>query len=150
MHVWAGIRKRGRTGICIFEGIMDAPLYIEVLERTLLPFLQIVYPRNSGRFMADNDPKHTSNNAKNFLSQNKVTWWRTPAESPDCNPIENLWHELKEYNRRVVKPTTKEELIQGIKQFWETVTVEKCNKYINHLRKVLPKVIELNGAPTGY
>ena len=100
--------------------------------------------------MADNDPKHTSNEAKKFLSENKVTWWRTPAESPDCNPIENLWHELKEYNRRVIKPTTKEELIDGIKQFWETVTVDKCNKYINHLRKVLPKVIEVNGAATGY
>jgi len=57
---------------------------------------------------------------------------------------------LKEYNRRVIKPTTKEELIDGIKQFWETVTVDKCNKYINHLRKVLPKVIEVNGAATGY
>ena len=128
---------------------MDATLYIEVLEKTLLPFLTIVYPDDS-HFMADNDPKHTSNDAKNFLSRSKVTWWRTPAESPDCNPIENLWHELKEYNRHVVKPTTKEELIDGIKQFWETVTVAKCNKYINHLRKVLPKVIELNGAPTGY
>ena len=146
VHVWAGISKRGKTGICIFEGIMDATLYTEVLEKT---FLSTVYPEGH-RFMADNDPKHTSNEAKKFLSENKVTWWRTPAESPDCNPIENLWHELKEYNRRVIKPTTKEELIDGIKQFWETVTVDKCNKYINHLRKVLPKVIEVNGAATGY
>jgi len=126
---------------------MDVPLYIQVLEGTLLPFLRAVYP-DSHRFMADNDPKHTSNEAKDFLSQNHVTWWRTPAESPDCNPIENLWHELKEYNRRVIKPTTKDQLING--QFWETVTVAKCNKYINHLKKVLPKVIELNGAATGY
>ena len=149
VHVWAGISKQGKTGICIFKGIMDATLYTEVLEKTLLPFLSTVYPEGH-RFMADNDPKHTSNEAKKFLSENKVTWWRTPAESPDCNPIENLWHELKEYNRRVIKPTTKEELIDGIKQFWETVTVDKCNKYINHLRKVLPKVIEVNGAATGY
>ena len=80
---------------------MDAPLYIEVLEQTLLSFIAEVYP-DSHRFMADNDPKHTSNEAKQFLTQNKVEWWRTPAESPDCNPIENLWHELKEYNRRVI------------------------------------------------
>ena len=99
--------------------------------------------------MADNDPKHTSNQAKNFLTANHVTWWQTPAESPDCNPIENLWHELKEYNRRVIKPKTKDELI-GIKKFWETVPVAKCVKYINHLKKVLPKVVEFNGAATGY
>jgi transposase len=42
-------------------------------------------------------------------------------ESPDLNPIENLWHELKEYLRREVKPSTKKELIDGINQFWHTV-----------------------------
>ena len=66
VHVWAGISKRGRTGICIFEGIMDTTLYTEVLEKMLLPFLKTVYP-DSHRFMADNDPKHTSNEAKDFF-----------------------------------------------------------------------------------
>ena len=77
---------------------MDASLYTEILQKTLLPFISEVYPTNH-RFMADNDPKHSFNEAKNFLSANNVNWWRTPAESPDCNPIENLWHELKGYNR---------------------------------------------------
>ena len=66
------------------------------------------------------------------------------------NPIENLWHELKEYLRRVVKPKTKDQLISGIFEFWETVDNEKCKKYIGHLRKVLPKVILMDGGPTGY
>ena len=100
--------------------------------------------------MQDNDPKHTSAYAIDYLRQNEVKWWRTPAESPDLNPIENMWHELKEFNRREVKPKTKEELVAGIIKFWDTVTVEKCKKYINHLKKVIPRVIELNGEATGY
>lgn len=84
------------------------------------------------------------------MKDNSINWWRTPAESPDLNPIENLWHELKEFIRREVKPKTKDELIQGIIQFWRTVDVAKCKKYIGHLRKVIPKVIELEGAATGY
>ena len=79
-----------------------------------------------------------------------INWWKTPAESPDCNPIENMWHELKEYLRREIKPQTKSALVEGIQQFWTTVDVAKCRKYICHLRKVLPKVIELHGGPTGY
>ena len=71
-------------------------------------------------------------------------------ESPDCNPIENLWHELKEFLRREIKPKTKQELIDGIQKFWKTVTIAKCGKYIGHLKKVIPKVIELQGAATGY
>ena len=77
-------------------------------------------------------------------------WWKTPPESPDLNPVENMCHELKEFIRREVKPTTKSDLIKGIKRFWTSVDVAKCNKYINHLNKVIPKVIELDGAATGY
>ena len=71
--------------------------------------------------MQDNDPKHTSRAAKEFFMANNINWWRTPAESPDMNPIENLWHELKEFIRREVKPRNKEQLVEGIIQFWATI-----------------------------
>ena len=38
VHVWAGISQRGRTGICIFEGMMNAVLYVNILQETLIPF----------------------------------------------------------------------------------------------------------------
>ena len=59
-----------------------------------MPFLESVYP-NGHRFMQDNDPKHTSICARTFFENHNINWWRTPPESPDANPIENLWHELK-------------------------------------------------------
>lgn len=151
VHVWAGISKKGATQVCIFEGIMNAPLYCKILEKTLLPFIQEKFtPPNVHRFMQDNDPKHTSRAAKDFFESHDVNWWRTPPESPDMNPIENLWHELKEFLRREVKPRNKDELIEGIQSFWEDVDVFKCRRYIDHLKKVLPRVIEVNGEPTGY
>ena len=140
---------KGSTGICIFSGIMKAPLYVEILEKTLLPFLHEVFPHGH-RFMQDNDPKHTSRRAQVFFEDNDVCWWKTPPESPDANPIENLWHELKEFIRREVKPQTKDQLVQGIVDFWRTVDRNKCIKYIRHLRKVIPKIIEVEGAATGY
>lgn len=73
---------------------MNRFLYMEILQKTLLPFIENVYP-DGHRFVADNDPKHTSNDAITYLQNNGVNWWRTPPESPDLNPIENLWHELK-------------------------------------------------------
>ena len=100
--------------------------------------------------MQDNDPKHCSRMAREFYINEGINWWPIPPESPDMNPIENLWHELKEFIRREIKPRTKADLIDGIKRFWETVTVEKCRRYINHLDKVIPEVIECEGGPSGY
>ena len=149
VHVWAGISYRGRTKLCIFEGKMNAPLFISILKSSLLPFIKEIFP-DGHRFIQDNDPKHCSKLARKFYEDEEINWWPTPPESPDLNPIENLWHELKEYIRREVKPTSKDALIAGIQAFWETVTVEKCQKYIGHLKKVIPEVIQCKGAATGY
>ena len=44
-----------------------------------------------------------------------MKWWKTPPESPDYNPIEDMRRELKEFNRRETKPKTMAELVAGIK-----------------------------------
>ena len=77
---------------------MKSELFIEILDKTLVPFIDGVYP-DGHKFMQDNDPKHASTMTKDWLQERSVNWWKTPAESPDLNPIENLWHELKEFIR---------------------------------------------------
>ena len=63
---------------------------------------------------------------------------------------ESLWHELKEYIRHEIKPSNKSELASRIKLFRNTVDTHEWYKYINHLQKVVPQVVELEGAATGY
>lgn len=40
LHVWAGISKRGKTDICIFDGIMKADFYTTIIDRALVPFIR--------------------------------------------------------------------------------------------------------------
>ena len=82
---------------------------------------------------------------RQWFSWCNLDWWMhnsatdPQTESPDTNPNKNLWHELKEYVRIEVKPLNQLELVTGIINFWKSVE-KKCT---GHLRKVLPKIIEL-------
>ena len=84
------------------------------------------------------------------MATHEIKWWKTPPESPDLNPIENLWHKLKEFIHGEVKPKSKDEMVSGIEEFWDSVSGEKCRKYIRHLHKVVPKATEVGGEATGY
>ena len=149
VHVWAGISKRGASCIVIFSGTLTATRYCDILEDTLLPFVRKVFP-DGYRFQQDNDPKHTSNYTKEYLVKESINWWKTPAESPDLNPIENVWGSMKYYLRHHYKPTNVATLQAGIKEFWMRLTPNVCRRYIDHLNKVIPKVVEVNGAASGY
>ena len=81
--------------------------------------------------------------AVRFMEENAVNWWKTPPESPDLYPIENLWHDMQHFPRNKAKPHTKEELVHGIARFRaEKVDATICTKYIDigHLQSVLPIV----------
>ena len=70
VHVWGGILKRGPTELIIFEGIMDAEFYVtQILGNGLLPFVRQAFP-DGYRFQQDNDPKHTSRHACQFMEDN--------------------------------------------------------------------------------
>ena len=40
--------------------------------------------------------------------------------------------------------------MDGIEEFWLSLTPDICTRYIQHLQKVMPKVVEENGNPSGY
>ena len=149
LHIWGAISSRGAAPVVMFSGIMDAIRYGQILDASLVPFIAECYPTGH-RFQMDNDPKHRSAHIENFFERNNVNWWPTPPESPDLNPIENLWGSLKQYLRTTHKPKNLDELKQGILVFWQSLTPEVCRKYIGHLRKVIPKVIQVGGNPSGY
>ena len=149
LHIWGGISCRGATSVVIFEGILIATKLLKIYEASLIPFVKKAYPDHH-RLMQDNDPKHTSRVAQNFLLDNEINWWKTPPESPDLNPIENIWGSMKRFLRDRHKPTNKASLIEGIKIFWKTLSPEVCRRYVNHIQRVIPVVIEEDGGPSSY
>ena len=149
VHIWGGISARGATQIVIFTGKLCATKLLKIFEASLVPFITNVYP-DGHRLMQDNDPKHTSKLARSFFEQAGINWWKTPPESPDLNPIENVWGSLKRYLRDHHKPRNQAMLIEGIKTYWKSLSPAVCRKYIKHIKKVIPEVIKQKGCPSGY
>lgn len=67
-----------------------------------------------------------------------------PQPNRECVGI----HEY--YLQIVAKPRTKDQLIQGIKAFWETLSTPQCERYIDHIHKVIPYVVLNRGEASGY
>ncbi|KAK3541742.1 hypothetical protein QTP86_002101 [Hemibagrus guttatus] len=88
----------------------------------------------------DNDPKHTSKSTSEWLKKNKMKTLEWPSQSPDLNPIEMLWHDLK----KVVharKPSNVAELQQFCKDEWAKIPPQRCNRLIASYGKRLIAVV---------
>uniref|UniRef100_A0A1I7WLS9 HD_domain domain-containing protein n=1 Tax=Heterorhabditis bacteriophora TaxID=37862 RepID=A0A1I7WLS9_HETBA len=50
---------------------------------------------------------------------------------------------MKHYLRNEFKPGNKEQLHEGIRKFWkERMTIDQCIRYVSHIQKVMPIVVE--------
>ena len=46
-------------------------------------------------FQQDNNPKHTMKFMKKWLAEHNIEQLGQSSQSPDLNPMENLWHYLR-------------------------------------------------------
>ncbi len=61
----------------------------------------------------------------------QVLLW--PAQSPDLNPIENLWNVIKK-QMDGHKPSNKAELLTFLRQEWYKVTKEQCERLVESIQ----------------
>ena len=71
------------------HGKFNGTVYEEILKK-YVPNLRTAI-NQSAVFMQDNAPCHTAKSVKIFLSEEDVTVMKWATQSPDTNPIDNVW-----------------------------------------------------------
>ena len=95
-------------------------------------------------FMQDNAPCQTAKSVKTFLSEEDITVIEWPAQSPDMNPIENVWKLLNE-RAKEKNPRNVEKLWINLKGEWKKISVDECKTLMRPSSKSYEAVIENKG-----
>jgi transposase len=142
IHIWGYIIKNKGLYIHIYDKTMTGNKYIETLQENLLPLLKKFNKkkRNALLFQQDNAPAHTRKINTNFFIKNDINIMYWPPNSPDLNPIENVWNILK---RRVgtIFVKTKEELISTIIKSSNEIKISVINNIIDSMDNRIDELI---------
>lgn len=122
--------------------------YKAILEDIMLPYAEENMPLR-WHFQQDNDPKHSSILVKSWLRDQNVSVMQWPSQSPDLNPIENLWDALK---RKLAGQyfTNKDQLWEAVQKEWYSIPLATCQKLIESMPRRIDKVLQNNGGYSGY
>ena len=161
--------KLGPLIICGPSGI-GSEEYIEILAEGLLSFKDdilgavdedtiVVRDPDDLIFMQDGASCHRTTDVADFLAEEEIKVMSWPAQSPDLNPIENVWQMLKiKFHQHFTTLRCTLSKSQGsiekygdiLQEVWEELNPTMISNLIRSMAGHMKAVIEAKGGPIYY
>ncbi|KAI6653993.1 Transposable element tcb1 transposase [Oopsacas minuta] len=136
---WRAAAKRGVT--CL-DAISRSSKTGSIVKRSMLLNM------SDFLFMQDGVPAHTAKATQEWCTINFSRFWKKgewSVNSPDLNPIENLWSILTDRVDKLGQVNTIQNLIQNIKLAWISIDANVLNNLVSGMPDRIRKVVELHG-----
>jgi hypothetical protein len=148
VNVWGCMSAQGFGDIYIFEENLTAELYTTILEEAMLPSAERLM-KGVWWLQQDGDSKHTARRTRDWLAEHNIRTFDWPANSPDLNPIENVWNLLKD---RVAArgATSVQELKRYIQEEWDAMSMTYAESLVGSMPKRMQDVLAANGDAIKY
>ena len=152
IQVWGCFGFNGVGDLYRIKGNLDKKQYHSILQRRAIPSGKKLCGRGF-TLLQDNDPKHSSNLCKKYLKkkerQGELQLMEFPPQSPDVNPIENLWDHLKREKMRHTV-TSKDMLWAVLSQCWNNIEQSTLHKLVKSMPKRVKAILKAKGGHTKY
>uniref|UniRef100_A0A8K9UDX3 Transposase n=1 Tax=Oncorhynchus mykiss TaxID=8022 RepID=A0A8K9UDX3_ONCMY len=146
--LWGCFSAKGTERLHRIEGRMDGAKYREILANNLLPSVRALKMGRGWVFQHDNEPKHTARATKEWLRKKHLKVLEWPSQSPDLNPIENLWRELNVHIAQRQPRNLKD--LEVCMEEWAKIPAAVCANLVKNYRKRMISVIANKGFCTKY
>jgi len=136
----------------LIDGIMRKEDYLQILQTNLTNFIEkCAYPETEIVFQQDGDPKHTAKIVKEWIGKQHFKLMEWPAQSPDLNPIENLWSIVKRrLGQYEAAPSNMANLWERVAAEWSRIPKDIIENLVESMPKRVHEVISNKGLWTKY
>jgi hypothetical protein len=150
--VWGCITAYGVGRLIRIHRTMNKKKYVKVLREGLLGTLADL-PKSEPdlTFQRDNDPKHKSKLATQWMADQGIPVLPWPSYGPDMNIIEHVWGQLDHQLRaRTILPQNCDELWQALQQEWENMELDFITNLYASMPRRVEAIIDKKGGSTKY
>lgn len=146
VHVYGCFCEAGFGKLTVFTGLLNKERMLKLYKSTLPPFAKKFYGNDNSNWMLleDNDPKHKSGLCNTWKRENDIEQMIWPPQSPDCNPIENVWSLMKARLKGNRLRTT-QQLTSFLKRQWNSFSREYARNLSQSMPSRCARVIEKQG-----
>jgi len=121
----AGVTWDAPLAPMVLDGPMDADAFEAYVEQVLVPALP-----PASIVVMDNLSPHKTASVERMIPKPQAEIWYLPPYSPDFNPIEHMWSQIKSHLRSA-KAETKEELWSAVATALGRVTPQDIQGYFS-------------------